>query len=61
VKSWGLFTTWTLYFFILTEVGFVCFSKAGSSKPVDFIPILGYLIIDKGTTVILGNVEVIFF
>jgi len=50
VKSWGLFTTWTLYFFILTEVGFVCFSKAGSSKPVDFIPILGYLIIDKGTT-----------
>jgi len=50
VKSWGLFTTWTLYFFILTEVGFICFNKAGSSKPIDFIPILGYLIIDKGTT-----------
>jgi len=50
VKTGSLFQTWTTHFFILTEVGFVCFSKAGNSKPIDFIPILGYMIIDKGTT-----------
>jgi len=53
--SFAIFSAWKQYFFILTDVGLLYFKQAGSAKPIDFIPIIGYLVIDKG-----GYVKVSF-
>lgn len=46
-----IFTIWKKYFFVVTNLGLLYYKREGSQKPVDFIPFVGYQVVDTNEIV----------